>query len=105
MKCFLNVNIIYLLFCKFLKNSNLTMNVHKTISNSLIKSVNATKIKQNLRRLTKEPHLAGSDANKRVAYEIADMWIEAGLEGLLKLFLLFYLSLSVFINSYKLVFN
>ncbi|CAI4226334.1 unnamed protein product [Auanema sp. JU1783] len=54
--------------------------VHESISSYLIDAVNGTKMKENLRLLTKEPHLAGSEANKKVAYKIAKLWADAGLE-------------------------
>ncbi|KAK6760458.1 hypothetical protein RB195_021793 [Necator americanus] len=54
--------------------------VHDTISNVLISSVNPENIKSNLRKFTKDPHLAGTEANKRVADEIAKLWNDCGLE-------------------------
>ena len=55
--------------------------VHKTVSDYLLAAIDGERIKKNLRLLTKEPHLAGSDANKRVSHTIAKLWMEAGLEG------------------------
>ncbi|KIH55798.1 hypothetical protein ANCDUO_14039 [Ancylostoma duodenale] len=55
-------------------------NVHETISSDLISNINPENIKANLRKFTKDPHLAGTEANKRVAHEIAQLWIDAGLE-------------------------
>ncbi|EYB96153.1 hypothetical protein Y032_0153g2937 [Ancylostoma ceylanicum] len=54
--------------------------VHETISSALISNINPENIKANLRKFTKDPHLAGTEANKRVAHEIAQLWSDAGLE-------------------------
>ena len=63
------------------------LDVHKTVSDYLLGAINAENIKKNLRLLTREPHLAGSEANKRVAHTIAKLWMEAGLEGALMIIL------------------
>lgn len=55
--------------------------MHSRHSKHLIDAIDAERIKQNLRALTKHPHVAGTDANKRVAEIIQQMWKEAGLEG------------------------
>lgn len=68
----------------------------------LIDYVEADRIIQNLREYTKEPHVAGTAANKRVADKILSNWKEYGLEGLifyLKITPLFYL--DVHLDSYK----
>ncbi|KHJ89671.1 hypothetical protein OESDEN_10498 [Oesophagostomum dentatum] len=54
--------------------------VHETISSVLLSNINPENIKANLRTFTKDPHLAGSEANKRVAHEIVQLWSSAGLE-------------------------
>lgn len=60
---------------------NIPLDVHKTVSDHLLGSIDGERIKKNLRLLTKEPHLAGSEANKKVAHTIAKLWMDAGLEG------------------------
>ncbi|PAV64781.1 hypothetical protein WR25_26267 [Diploscapter pachys] len=55
--------------------------MHSRHSRHLIDAIDAERIKQNLRALTKHPHVAGTDANKRVAEIIQQMWKEAGLEA------------------------
>ncbi|VDM57142.1 unnamed protein product [Angiostrongylus costaricensis] len=54
--------------------------IHNTISNLLMSSVNPKNIKENLRRFTREPHISGTDANKKVAYDIVQKWNDIGLE-------------------------
>uniref|UniRef100_A0A0K0D2X9 SEC63 domain-containing protein n=1 Tax=Angiostrongylus cantonensis TaxID=6313 RepID=A0A0K0D2X9_ANGCA len=46
----------------------------------LISSVNPMNIEANLRRFTKDVHISGTDANKKVAYDIAQKWNDIGLE-------------------------
>ncbi|CAD6189092.1 unnamed protein product [Caenorhabditis auriculariae] len=54
--------------------------VHKSTTDSLLQNIDVERIKQYLRRFTKEPHVAGTEANKKVAYAIASAWSEAGLD-------------------------
>ncbi|VDK59162.1 unnamed protein product [Cylicostephanus goldi] len=54
--------------------------VHETISHVLLSNIKPENIKSNLRKFTKEPHLAGTEANKRVAHDIAQLWSDFGLE-------------------------
>ncbi|CAB3410348.1 unnamed protein product [Caenorhabditis bovis] len=54
--------------------------IHRFDSEALLENINAENIKKYLRIFTQEPHLAGSDANKKVAYAIANAWSEAGLD-------------------------
>uniref|UniRef100_A0A8R1HII9 Glutamate carboxypeptidase 2 homolog n=1 Tax=Caenorhabditis japonica TaxID=281687 RepID=A0A8R1HII9_CAEJA len=54
--------------------------IYKTDSKIIQENIKSENIKKYLRTFTKEPHIAGSDANKKVAYAIASAWSEAGLE-------------------------
>ncbi|KJH44175.1 PA domain protein [Dictyocaulus viviparus] len=54
--------------------------IHDTISNVLISNINPENIINNLRRFTKFPHIAGTDANKKVADDIIQLWNDIGLE-------------------------
>ncbi|CAI5456445.1 unnamed protein product [Caenorhabditis angaria] len=54
--------------------------VHLEDSKTLTKNINSENIKEYLRTFTKDPHIAGTDANKKVAYAIANAWSNAGLE-------------------------
>ena len=59
--------------------------VHTTsgnwISDYLLQTISAYRIKQNVEHLTKEPHVAGTSANQRVAQTVQQLWNDAGLEG------------------------
>lgn len=54
--------------------------IHTAISGNLIENINVENIKTYLRVFTKEPHMAGTENNKKVAYAIADLWAQIGLE-------------------------
>uniref|UniRef100_A0A7E4WCP9 Glutamate carboxypeptidase 2 n=1 Tax=Panagrellus redivivus TaxID=6233 RepID=A0A7E4WCP9_PANRE len=55
--------------------------IRLSIGDHLIKSVNGTNIRQNLRAITPEPHVAGTAANARVADTISRIWKANGLEN------------------------
>jgi hypothetical protein len=44
-------------------------------------NINAENIRDNLRKFAAEPHLAGTDANNRLADMIAKQWTNSGIEG------------------------
>lgn len=54
--------------------------IHKTDGSTIQDNIKSENIKKYLRIFTAEPHIAGTDANKKVAYAIANAWTEAGLE-------------------------
>ncbi|CAO4364517.1 unnamed protein product [Caenorhabditis nigoni] len=55
--------------------------VNRTNARAIQDNIKSENIKNYLRIFSKEPHLSGTDANKNVAYEIANAWMEAGLEN------------------------
>ncbi|ULU04620.1 hypothetical protein L3Y34_017408 [Caenorhabditis briggsae] len=57
-----------------------TNDVNQTDTRTIQDNIKSENIKNYLRIFSKEPHLSGSDANKKVAYAIANAWMEAGLE-------------------------
>lgn len=54
--------------------------IHKSDAGVIQDNIKTENIKKYLRIFTKDPHVAGTEANKKVAYEIANAWSEAGLE-------------------------
>ncbi|CAJ0917294.1 unnamed protein product, partial [Mesorhabditis belari] len=66
--------------------------INDLISRRLMENIDVDNIKNYLRELTKEPHVAGTDENRRVAEAIARIWTENGLEG-------------VHFNSYNVLLN
>lgn len=57
------------------------LEVHNLISDDLISNVKAENIKANWQKLVRAPYLPGTDANKEMAFTIAKMWSDVGLEG------------------------
>ncbi|CAJ0934563.1 unnamed protein product, partial [Mesorhabditis belari] len=53
---------------------------HSQVANKLSDNINAENIKEYLRVFTREPHVAGTENNKKVAHAIADLWTTIGLE-------------------------
>ncbi|VDO64484.1 unnamed protein product [Heligmosomoides polygyrus] len=56
------------------------LEVHNLISDDLISNVKAENIKANWQKLVRAPYLPGTDANKEMAFTIAKMWSDVGLE-------------------------
>ncbi|CAJ0576275.1 unnamed protein product, partial [Mesorhabditis spiculigera] len=54
--------------------------VHAFAARTISENINVENIKEYLRVFTKEPHVAGSENNKRVAHAIHDLWKTIGLE-------------------------
>ena len=55
---------------------------HKNVSQLLMDAIDADRIKENLKLLTKKPHIAGTKENEEVAELIQTLWNEAGLQGI-----------------------
>ena len=51
------------------------------IREAIFKTIDTKRIASTLRLLTKEPHVSGTEANLRVAQNIAQLWRDNGLEG------------------------
>ncbi|KAL3097431.1 hypothetical protein niasHS_003879 [Heterodera schachtii] len=52
----------------------------KEIREAIFATIDPKRIAENLRQFTKEPHVAGTEANKRVAEKIANIWKQNGIE-------------------------
>uniref|UniRef100_A0A0N4ZQC1 N-acetylated-alpha-linked acidic dipeptidase 2 n=1 Tax=Parastrongyloides trichosuri TaxID=131310 RepID=A0A0N4ZQC1_PARTI len=53
---------------------------HRIASKNLLKNINSENIKNNLKLFTSEPHVAGSDGNRRVGDKIYKLWKDNGLQ-------------------------
>lgn len=66
---------------KFNKYNKVSIDdIHQSNARTIQDNIKSENIKKYLRIFTKDPHIAGTDANKKVAYAIASAWSEAGLE-------------------------
>ncbi|XP_066535317.1 N-acetylated-alpha-linked acidic dipeptidase 2 [Hoplias malabaricus] len=54
---------------------------HRNLQQQLLEEIQAENIRQHLRKLTRLPHLAGTEQNLRLAEQIRDEWLSYGLDS------------------------